>query len=148
MNPRYWLNARDKPALFVAIARALVGNAYISFEGDLSSCTLDQIRGASALESEKLKRNTVSPVQDFVIVPLEADTIAPILANVLPSGRIVHQIEHIQILKDGDRQFGAYDNFHPECVVCGDAVPFRLLDHLLAIGVLRSVRDTAPKLRP
>jgi hypothetical protein len=94
------------------------------------------------------ERNTVSPVQDFVIVPLEADTIAPILANVLPSGRIVHQIEHIQILKDGDRQFGAYDNFHPECVVCGDAVPFQLLDHLLAIGVLRSVRDTAPKLRP
>ena len=89
MTPRYWLNARDKPGLFVAITKALAGNAYISFEGDLSSCALAEIPGASVLGSDKLKRNTVSPLH-FVIVPLEADTIAPILASVLPQGRVVH----------------------------------------------------------
>lgn len=148
MNPKYWLNARDKPALFVAIAKALAGNAYVSFEGDLSSCALGEIPGASAIESDTLKRNTLSPVQDFVIVPLEAETVAPILASVLPSGRVVDEVEHIQILKDGACQFAAYDHFHPLCVVCGDAVPLQLLEHLLTIGVLRSVQDTAPKLHP
>ena len=34
-------------------------------------------------------------------------------------GTIPNAIIHIQIEKDGLLQFGAYDNFHPECIHFG-----------------------------
>jgi hypothetical protein len=33
MPGSYWLVARDKPGLLIAMMRALTGHAYISFEG-------------------------------------------------------------------------------------------------------------------
>lgn len=138
MDERYWLVARDKPGLLIAMMRALAGNAHISFEGDLSRCQLSAIPGASGEESEALRRNTLVPRQDFVVLPLEAENIRRILAEILPSGRVVHDIIHVQIEKNGRLAFGAYDNFHPECIVAWSAVPRALLDQLQAKGILRS----------
>ena len=135
---RFRLKARDKPGLFVAMAKALIGNAHVSFEGDLARCGLVAIPGAMSIETAVLKRNTRSPIQDFVVLPLESGTISAILAAVLPGARIVHDVEHVQIERKGQHEFGAFDNFHPKCVGCGSGVPRELLDRLLLSGVLRS----------
>jgi (2Fe-2S) ferredoxin len=137
-HPRYWLVARDKPGLLIAVMRALAGNAHISFEGDLSHCDFSSVAGASVDETECLRRCTLTPQLDFVVCPLEPETIKQILSEVLPEGRVVHQIIHIQIERDGEIAFGAYDNFHPECIVAWPGVPGVLLEQLKASGVLRS----------
>jgi hypothetical protein len=136
---QYWrLVARKKSGLLVAMMEELVGNARISFEGDLSKCRLAQILGAASDETAILKRNTLSPVQDFIVIPLELETIRPIIAGVLPEGGVVHNIIHVQIEKDGKLAFGAYDNFYPECVICSPVISKAMLDHLVENGVLKS----------
>src|SRR5438094_4041514 len=98
MDDRYWLVARDKPGLLVAVMRALAGDAHISFEGDLSRCRgLFAMPGASTEETDALRRQTLYPVQEFVVLPLEPETVRPILAEVLPEGRVVLDIIHVQI---------------------------------------------------
>ena len=138
MDERFWLVARDKPGLIVAIMKELAGDAWISFEGDLSRCRLTRIPGATQSETDILKRNTGFPTQDFAIIPLEAETMRLILDEVLPEGRVVHDILHVQIEKSGKLAFGAYDNFHPECIVCWPVVPVSLLDNLVDKGILRT----------
>jgi hypothetical protein len=63
------------------------------------------------LSEHPLKRQTVWPRQDFVILSLEHDTIDPILEIVLPEARYKEDITHIQIEKHGELQFGCYDQF-------------------------------------
>jgi hypothetical protein len=119
--------------------RALAGGAHISFEGDLSRCRgLFGLPGAATEEMEALRRQTLYPVQEFIILPLEPETIRPILAEVLPEGRVVRNITHVQIERAGRLAFGAYDNFHRDCVVCWPAVSRELLEQMRVSGVLRS----------
>ena len=47
-------------------------------------------------------------------------------------------IVHIQIEKDGELEFGSYDNFDPECIVCFLGVSVDLLNSLKDKGILRS----------
>lgn len=139
MMERRWIVARDKPGLLIAMMRALAGGAHISFEGDLSRCrSLYAEPGASRDETDALRRNTAFPVQDFVVLPLEPETIRPILGHVLPDSRVIHDVIHVQIEKGGTLEFGAYDNFHDECIVCGSAVPEDLLDELRSKLTIRS----------
>ena len=135
------LVARDKPGLLVAMMRVLAGAAHISFEGRLAECRdLYALPGASEVETTVLRRNTLFPRQDFVVLPLEAPTLRPILDVVLPAGRLVRDIVHVQIERGGVLQVGSYDSFHPRCIVCGDGVPVTLLANLKDSGVLRSWR--------
>lgn len=66
-----------------------------------------------------LKRNTLRPKQDFVIVLLEPSTVEKIIPAI--GGSVPKAILHIQIEKNGVLQFGAYDNFYPECIFFGSA---------------------------
>jgi hypothetical protein len=134
----YRLVARDKAGLLIAMMKALAGHALISFEGDLSRCGFPPELDRSERETESLRRNTILPVQDFIVLPLEPETIQPILGTVLPDSRFMKDVIHIQIEKDGVLQFGAYDNFHRDCVGCGPGVPHELLERLRVSGVLRS----------
>ena len=72
------------------------------------------------------------------MLPLEQATIRPILDAILPHKRYLKDIIHIQIEKQGILQFGSYDNFHDECIVCFLGVPLELLVQLKASGVIRS----------
>jgi hypothetical protein len=113
----------------------LAGNAHVSFEGNLGGLTLS---GTSETETEALKRNTLWPEQDFIIVPLEESTIRPTMTAI--GGNVPKTIIHIQIEKAGRLEFGAYDNFQPGCVSFGDAVPPMVLDSLVSDGVLEVAR--------
>src|SRR5215475_8169978 len=119
----YWLVACDKPALLTLMMRFLAGDAHISFEGDLSHCDFPASIPRIAEQQSTLRRQTAYPKLDFVTLALEPDTIRPILDVVLPCRRCLDDIIHIQIEKRRELQFGSYDQFHHECVVCFLGVP-------------------------
>jgi hypothetical protein len=135
---RYWVVPRDKPGLLVAMMRHLAGDSHISFEGNLSNCKFPPELSPSSEETTVLRRATSFPLQDFVVLPLTQDTIRPILDIVLPANRFMKDIIHIQIEKASKREFGSYDNFDPECIVCFLGVSVELLETLKQKGVIRS----------
>ncbi len=115
----------------------LAGDARMSLEGDLSKCHFADDHVVSREETGVLKRNTLSPHLDFVIVKLEPDTIRPIFEQVMAAG-VKDAIIHVQIERSGSLQLGAYDNFHRDCVVTGPEVSADLLARMKASGVVRS----------
>jgi len=138
MAPRYWLDVRDKPGFLLVVMRALAGQALMSFEGKLIECSgLFAIAGATSSESTVLRRNTIHPLEEFVVVPLEENTVAAIFKEVEPDGRIVRDITHIQIAKHGLLAVGAYDNFHRDCVTWWGASEASL-NELTTKGILRA----------
>ncbi len=50
-------------------------NSHISFEGSLENLNLNDISGYSTQETNALKRKTVSPELDFIVVPLIESTV-------------------------------------------------------------------------
>ena len=125
---------KDRTRLLLAIMQALAGDAQISFEGDLRHFRLSQFAGASQKETAALRRSTFWPKQGFVVVPLEPGTETAILSAI--SGQVPKRIIHIQIEKEGVLQFGAYDNFNPECLFWGPGLKNSLFDSLTAQEVL------------
>ena len=108
---------RDKRRFLAAALAELAGVAQVSFEGDLSSTSLFDVAGASSDETQVLKRNTLWPKQDFVVLPLEAEMVGPIMAAV--GGTVPRGIIHIQVQKDGRLELGLYDNFAPKSMFFG-----------------------------
>ncbi|MGO8745563.1 MAG: hypothetical protein ACLQNE_06200 [Thermoguttaceae bacterium] len=140
MDARYRLVARDKVGLLIALMRLLAGDdARIALEGDLSRLDLDSVSGASTEETLSLKRATLAPRLDFIVLPLNNDSVRALISRALPAGGIVKRVIHIQIEKQGTLQFAAYDNFHPECIVVGPAVPKATLDELLSKRILKTL---------
>jgi hypothetical protein len=111
-----WL-VRDKYRFLLAIMEELAGNAHISFEGDLRKLRVGALPGASETATAALKRNTWWPKQEFVVLPFELSTGKAILSAI--GGTVPRNIIHVQIEKAGVLAFGAYDNFHPQCVYFG-----------------------------
>ena len=72
------------------------------------------------------------------MIPLEQQTVQPILDVVLPEGRFMKDIIHIQIEKNGRLEFGSYDNFHRDCIVAFHGVSTELLGRLRQSGVIRT----------
>lgn len=135
---RYWLVARDKPGLLTHMMRSLAGDARVSFEGDLSRCNFPTSIPRITEQQSVLQRQILSPESDFITLALEPDTVRPILDVVVPDKRYMDDIIHIQIEKHRELQFGSYDQFHHECIVCFLGVPTKFLDELLQKGILKS----------
>jgi hypothetical protein len=121
----------------------LAGDARISFEGDLSALHLSAILGATQEETAALKRGTLSPKQDFIILPLESSTVKAIVSAI--GGSVPSKIIHIQIEKGGIVQFAAYDNFHPQCIVFNPAVNRAVLESLVSEGIMRPYTERRPR---
>ncbi len=131
----HWLHVRDKPAFLRRLMQAFPGGR-MSLEGDLSRCVFPADSVLANEEVGILRRNTLWPRQDFVVLRLDTDTLAPIFRAVMAAG-LRRAILHVQIEHAGVLQLGAYDNFHPDCVVTGPGVSTELLAELQASGVLR-----------
>jgi hypothetical protein len=138
----YWL-VRDKRRLLLAMMEELAGNAHISFEGDLSGLQLLSTPGASREETPALKRNTLWPRQDFVILPLEPSMSKTIVSAI--GGTIPRAIIHIQFERNALLQFAAYDNFHPKCIVFGNGVKQEVLESLVSQNILRPYTERPPR---
>jgi hypothetical protein len=111
---------RDKRRFLAAALAELAGDAQVSFEGDLSATSLSDVAGASSDETQVLKRNTLWPKQDFVVLPLEAEMVRPIMAAV--GGTVPRGLIHVQVQKEGRLQLGLYDNFAPKCMFFGPSL--------------------------
>jgi hypothetical protein len=135
---RYWLVARDKPGLLIHMMRFLAGDARICFEGFLSKWEFPVSIPRIPEEQSVFKRQTISPKLDFITLALEPDTIRPILDVVLPSNRYMDEIIHIQIEKHRELQFGSYDQFHRDCIVCFHGVTTIFLDELKQKGIIKT----------
>ena len=71
MEEIYRLETRDRPRVLVAIMRALAAeDSRISFEGTLSRTELAQMAGVKSHEGGALKRATLQPKLDFLVLPL------------------------------------------------------------------------------
>jgi hypothetical protein len=131
-------HVHNKPGLLLAILEKLGGSVHISLEGDLHGFNLDKFPGVSDKETAILKRNTIAPREDFRVIPLETSMGHKLLSAI--SGAVPKRIIHRQIEKDGILQFGAYDNFHPECISFGPALNQEFLDSLVSQGILKPFR--------
>ena len=129
-----WSAVHFKNQLLLKVMKQLAGNAEVSFEGNLRSLNLAAVAGASTDETDLLKRNTIWPRLDFVILPLEPDTIRSIQR--VMGGTIPKSVLHIQIAKAGKLEFGAYDQFHPGALFFGEALGGDFIDALVRDGIL------------
>jgi hypothetical protein len=132
---RHWLNVRDKPGFLQRLMVEFAGGR-MSLEGDLSKCKFADDLVLGNEEVDLLKRNTLYPRQDFIVLRLQPATIGPIFKQIMAAG-LSRAIVHVQIEHAGELQLGAYDNFHSDCVVTGSGVSESLLTELKAKSVLR-----------
>jgi hypothetical protein len=133
----HWIDVRDKPGFLRRLMSGLAGGARMSLEGDLSKCLFSDDHVVARDEAGVLKRSTLSPRLDFVIVKLEPDTVAVLFKQLMAAG-VTENIIHVQIERNGALQLGAYDNFHRDCVVTGPEVSAELLREMQVSSVVRS----------
>jgi hypothetical protein len=142
----YSLYTLDRHGLLNAMMSALVSDSTkISFEGKLSHTDLLRIAGVTHDESGVLRRATLAPQRDFIVLPLSEQTL-PAIRKAIDSKIAIGEegIVHVQIVKDSEMAFAAHDSFDKECVVAYSAVPSALLDELTKAKVLRGYRQMAP----
>ncbi len=122
----------------------LAGNTHMSIEGDLSHCRFTDDLVVTRDETAILKRNTIVPKQDFVVVRLTPESVSPIFKQIMAAG-LKRAIIHVQIERNGVLELSACDNFHPDCVVTGPGVSAALLDELKNKNVLRDFEVATSK---
>jgi hypothetical protein len=127
----------DKRKFLIAAMKELAGDAHISFEGDLGITKLNGLAGASEAETSILKRNTIWPVQDFVVLALEPDSISAIVAGV--GGTVPRGVLHIQIEKNDQLELGLYDQFAPEASFFGPKLAPEFFNRLESEKVLKKI---------
>jgi hypothetical protein len=138
---RFILDTRDKPALLFAMMRKFASEeSRIAFEGNLSSTELFGLEGASFDEQGMLRRATVAPKLDFVVLPLRASRVPEVEKAIRSKIAFARYkgIVHVQIQVNGKIVFGAYDNFGRETVVVDGTVSTDLLEELVKDRTLRS----------
>lgn len=138
MADGWWIDTRDKPGLLRAMMRALSGNAYLSLEGDLAGLKFPAVAPVDECETG-LRRQTSSPLLDWRVLSLSKESEPLIWDQLLQLDRLIERLIHVQIEKEGRLIFGAYDNFHKDCVFVSEAVPLKLLEELEKSGVIRSI---------
>jgi hypothetical protein len=88
-----------------------------------------------------LKRGTLSPKQEFLALPLTAGTVPTITMAIRSKIAFGERgILHVQIERDGELAFAAYDGFHKECVIAYSEVSTRLLDQLIETKILHAYK--------
>ena len=134
MLPRWRI--RNKAHFLEAVLTELAGDAQVSFEGSLGSTRLMGLAGATQGEIIALKRNTTWPLQDFVVVPFDADRIDGILRAI--GMTIPRTILHIQVEKAGKLEFGLYDNPSSGMPFFGPALSPEFVKRLVDLGVVQT----------
>src|SRR4051794_30949320 len=108
------LDTQNKPALLQAMMSALASQrSVISFEGSLANTELAKLSHATFEETSTLKRGTLWPKLDFLVLPLTNKTLSAIEKAIFSKAAFGNKgIVHVQIEKDGVLAFAAFDGFH------------------------------------
>jgi hypothetical protein len=136
----FWLDPDDPDELLQHVVGFLAHHSFIVFEGDLSQCDFSAVRSYAPAPIPEVKRETDPSEGEQIVLPLEMETEAHILSQVLTDNRFLDEIAAIQIVRDGEVLFLAGDHFDSECVSVGDSVPEDFLKDLVQRGVLKSYR--------
>jgi len=122
--------------LLEMMMRHLAGaHSCLSLEGHFRE--LDLANLGEPCPGTTLRREGISyPPSSFVTVRLNEDNWKSIFEEIVACSRWDQEIVHLQIERDGKAEFGAYDNFHHECVHAGNGVAPELLHELVRAGVL------------
>jgi len=140
MKRAFWLDPVDPDELLQCVVGFLAHGSHVVFEGDLSRCDFSAVRPFAAAPAPEVKRETDPSEGEQVVLPLEMETEAHILSQVLTDNRFLDDIAAIQIVRDEEVLFLAGDHFDSECVSVGDSVPEEFLKELVERGVLKSYR--------
>jgi len=135
------LKPSNTELLVAQTMEALCGDsAYVSLEGFYLPKEVCTLSGASSLETELLRRNTIAPVLQFVVVPLSMENLPTLKSFICHSSVLKDEcgLIHIQIAKAGQLAFGAYDNVHEECTVLYSPFALPLCESLVKSGAIAS----------
>jgi hypothetical protein len=113
----------------------------ISFEGELGACDWSEVTGVEREPSAAHKRNTMSPVQDFIIVPLSPASVETLKRKIPPHVGLHAKVAHILISRGDKPVFWSYDWFHEGGCGTDDAFDERILPKLREGGVIRGVTE-------
>jgi len=139
MEQRYWINARDKLGLLVALMHELASNnSQIILEGNLTSFDFTKIEQYKMASSYKCDSDT-----NVISLQLTEGNIKPILKQIQSAGKFVHEIRNIQIRKNDEIQLLVGDNFDNECISVGELVSFEFLSTLKDNGIVRKIQTDA-----
>jgi hypothetical protein len=120
--------------------RALQSDATkVCFEGYLAETELLKLSDATFDETPILKRGTVSPRLDFIVLPLNHESFPSIekaITSKIPF-KNSKGIIHVQVERDGELAFAAFDSFQ-HCTVRRTAVSQAFLDELGEKQILRA----------
>ena len=86
LNISHWVDVRDGSAFLHRLMVELAGNTQLSLEGDLSRCRFTDDVVMAHDETLTLKRNTIAPKQDFVVLRLTPETVDAIFKQVMAAG--------------------------------------------------------------
>jgi hypothetical protein len=124
---------------FMCEVMGLIPNGLMSLEGKLGKCRIDDRLIVSRKPVGKLRRDTLWPRQQFLVIRLEPASLDHILQAVAAAGVELEDdgILHVYMEHNGAIEFGAHD-WYSGCVVTGPAVPASLLARLQQEGVIDS----------
>jgi hypothetical protein len=137
------LEVRDCHGVLWAFYGKYEGQSVASFEGDLSGLGLEDLPGASAQEAGSLRRHTLDPELDFIVVPINSATVPELKRRLASQGVLGREgsVIHTQLAAGEEVLLVACDNFHDDCTVASSSVPEPFLKDMLSRGLLRAYSD-------
>ena len=143
MKQQHWVTPKDKLRLLDAFLKLLVGDAQVSFEGDLSRCDFSGLEEYKISPFGELHRINTEPGSDYAAYALDGDSIEVIARWLVNPDCAIEAIDHIQIQKEGALQVLIGDNFDDECVSVGPLVSVEILERLLSEGIISGYETDA-----
>lgn len=139
----YRLEVKKSVKLVKAVIELFSGNAYLSMEGYLKGKNLGFVEGTTTEPTEILKRNTLEPHSDFVVLPIETETKEIIKRKIIPQVGLRQNVFHVQMEKGGKLVFAAYDNFASDGVWITVDVSEDWLEELLRQKVIEHFEEAS-----
>ena len=144
MKPYYRLFVKKPIELLDALLCIFNEQAKISFEGEFSSRLFEELPDLSTDLNEPCLGSMGRPEQNFVIIPITADTVDILRKKVLHQVGLRKNVAHVLISKNDKLVFWSYDWFHRYCVGLSIMVPEAQVIEFCERGILKEyeiIRD-------
>jgi hypothetical protein len=140
MSPIFDLEVRNPSLLLEEVFHHFAGpGCLVSLEGDLSQVASKALAFSHA-PTKILRRNTLEPEKDFIIFPVSAENLTPLIDTCRRAG-IKDRILHIQVQKNDALVFASYDQFAFSCTWVAGSVSHSLLSQWQEAGLIKSYKE-------
>jgi hypothetical protein len=114
------------------------GDTRCSLEGRLDQFDFQGTVGHE--ESGALRRQTIWPWQDFVVLPLDRDAVPPLIQALVADPNWTEHVIHLMVERAGRLAVGPYDNLDPDGTWIGASIERAVLDRMVTMRVVEVVR--------